>query len=86
MMRGRDETPNREEALRMYTVNATWFSFDEKKRGTLEAGKYADLAVLSDDYMTVPVEKVGELHSILTMVGGLAVYAEGPFVSLEGKH
>ena len=86
VMRGPEETPSRDEALRMYTVNAAWFSFDEKKRGTLEAGKYADLAVLSDDYMTVPIEKVGELHSILTMVGGLAVYAEGPFVSLERKH
>jgi predicted amidohydrolase YtcJ len=82
-MRGPDETPNREEALRMYTINAAWFSFDETKRGSLEPGKYADLAVLSDDYMTVPIEKVGELHSLLTMVGGHPVYAEGPFVSYE---
>jgi hypothetical protein len=36
--------------------------------------------------MTVPVEKVGDLHSVLTMVGGHAVYAEGPFASLETKH
>lgn len=82
-MRGPDETPNREEALRMYTINSAWFSFDETKRGSLEPGKYADLAVLSDDYMTVPVEKVGELHSLLTMVGGHPVYAEGPFASYE---
>ena len=67
----------------MYTINAAWFSFDEDKRGSLEPGKFADLAVLSDDYMTVPVEKVGELHSVLTMVGGRAVYAEGPFAALE---
>jgi hypothetical protein len=43
------------------------------------------LAVLSDDYMTVPVEKVGELNSVLTLVGGKAVYGEGPFGALEGK-
>ncbi len=84
-MRGPEETPTREEALRMYSLNAAWFSFDEDKRGSLEAGKYADLAVLSDDYMTVPVEKIGALVSLLTLVGGKAVYGEGPFAPLEGK-
>jgi predicted amidohydrolase YtcJ len=84
-MRGPEESPNREEALRMYSLNSAWFTFDEEKRGSLEPGKYADLAVLSDDYMTVPVEKVGELHSLLTLVGGKAVYGDGPFVALEGK-
>ena len=84
-MRGPEETPSREEALRMYSANAAWFTFDEAKRGTLEPGKYADLAVLSDDYMTVPVEKVGELVSLLTIVGGKAVYGDGPFAALEGK-
>jgi predicted amidohydrolase YtcJ len=84
-MRGPEETPSREEALRMYSLNSAWFTFDEDIRGSLEPGKYADLAVLSDDYMTVPVEKVGELNSVLTMVGGKAVYGEGPFAALEGK-
>ena len=79
-LRGPEETPSREEALRMYTLNAAWFSFDDDKRGSLEVGKLADLAVLSGDYLTVPVEKVGELHSVLTLLGGKAVYAEGPFV------
>jgi predicted amidohydrolase YtcJ len=79
-LRGPEETPSREEALRMYTLNAAWFSFDDDKRGSLEAGKLADLAVLSDDFMTVPVEKVGDLHSVLTLVGGKPVYTEGPFV------
>jgi len=84
-MRGPEETPTREEALRMYSLNAAWFSFDEDKRGSLEVGKYADLAVLSDDYMSVPVDQVGELHSVLTLVGGQAVYGDGPFAALEGK-
>jgi predicted amidohydrolase YtcJ len=69
----------------MYSLNSAWFTFDEAKRGSLEGGKYADLAVLSDDYLTVPVEKVSELHSLLTLVGGKAVYGEGPFAALEGK-
>jgi len=84
-MRGPEESPNREEALRMYSLNSAWFTFDEDKRGALDPGKYADLAVLSDDYLTVPVEKVGDLHSLLTMVGGKVVYGEGPFAALEGK-
>jgi predicted amidohydrolase YtcJ len=84
-MRGPEETPSREEALRMYSLNSAWFTFDEDIRGSLEPGKYADLAVLSDDYMTVPVDKVGELTSLLTMIGGKAVYGEGPFAALEGK-
>jgi predicted amidohydrolase YtcJ len=84
-MRGPEESPNREEALRMYSLNSAWFTFDEGRRGSLEVGKYADLAVLSDDYMTVPVEKVGDLHALLTMVGGKVVYGEGPFATLEKK-
>ena len=84
-MRGPDESPTREEALRMYTINAAWFSSDDDKRGSIEPGKYADLAVLSDDYMTVPVDKIADLHSLLTMVGGKPVYAEGPFATLTAK-
>lgn len=84
-MRGPEESPSREEALRMYSLNSAWFTFDEARRGSLEPGKYADLTVLSDDYLTVPVEKVGELHSVLTLVGGKAVYGEGRFATLEGK-
>jgi predicted amidohydrolase YtcJ len=84
-MRGPEELPSREEALRMYTLNASWFTFDEDKRGSLEPGKYADLAVLSADYMTVPVEQVGGLHALLTLLGGKAVHAEGPFAALVEK-
>jgi hypothetical protein len=61
------------------------FTYDETRWGSLEPGKYADLAVLSDDYFMVPVEKVGELHSVLTLVGGKPVYGEGAFAALEVK-
>jgi predicted amidohydrolase YtcJ len=84
-LRAPEESPDREEALRMYTINAAWFTFDEAKRGNLELGKYADLAVLSADYMTVPVEQVGDITSLLTLVGGKAVWADGPFKELERK-
>ncbi|TMJ21871.1 MAG: hypothetical protein E6G93_08645, partial [Alphaproteobacteria bacterium] len=52
------------------------------KRGTLEAGKFADLAVLSADYLTAPVKEIGRIRSVLTMVGGKIVYADAPFANL----
>jgi len=82
-IRGAEETPDRAAALRFYTLGSSWFSFDEKKRGSLEAGKLADLAVLSQDYMTVPLDQIHNTESLLTMVGGKVVYAAGPFQSLE---
>ena len=74
---GRD--PSREDALRFYTLGSAWFSLDEDKRGSLEPGKFADLAVLTKDYMTVPVEQIGSLESVLTMVAGRVVYAVAPY-------
>ena len=60
-------------------MGSAWFSHDEKTRGSLEMGKFADLAVLSKDYMTVPVEEIGGIQSLLTMVGGKIVYSAPPF-------
>jgi len=84
-MRGPEEIPSRMDALRFYTLGSAWFSFDENARGSLEVGKLADCAVLSDDYMTVAVEKIGGLESVLTMVGGKIVYSAGPFDGLDKK-
>ena len=83
--RGPEQTPTREDALRAYTIGSAWFSFDEGKRGSLEAGKLADLAVLSKDYMTVPLDEIGSIESLLTMVGGKIVYAAGPYARLESS-
>ena len=80
-IRGPEETPTRAEALRFYTLGSAWFSHDDGKRGSLEAGKLADLAVLSKDYMTVPVDQIGGIESLLTLVGGKIVYARAPFAA-----
>src|SRR6516162_9540348 len=80
-IRGPEETPTRGDALRFYTIGSAWFSNDEKKRGSLEPGKFADLAILSKDYMTVPVDQIGGIESLLTMVGGKIVYASAPFAA-----
>ena len=82
-LRGPEETPSRVDALRFYTSGSAWVSHDERVRGSLEVGKFADLAVLSKDYLTVPVDQVGGIESLLTMVGGKVVYASGPFTALE---
>ena len=78
-IRGPEETPSRADALRFYTIGSAWFSYDEKKRGSLEVGKFADLAVLSKDYMTAPVDEIGGIESLLTMVGGKIVFAAPPY-------
>jgi predicted amidohydrolase YtcJ len=83
VQRGPEQTPTREDALRAYTIGSAWFSFDENKRGSLEPGKLADLAVLTQDYMTTPMEQIGGIESLLTMVGGKIVYAAGPYARLE---
>ncbi len=82
-LRGPEETPNRIEALRMYTAGSAWFAHDDARRGALGIGKLADLAVLDRDYLSVPLEEIGGLHSLLTMVGGRVVYAEGVYRKYE---
>ncbi len=82
---GPEQPPSRAEALRLYTMGSAWFSHDEDERGSLEAGKLADLAVLSNDYMSAPLEQISGIESLLTMVGGRIVYAAGPFAQLEDR-
>jgi hypothetical protein len=80
--RGDTEAPSRRQALEMYTRNSAFMANDDDRRGTLEPGKFADLAVLSEDYMTAPVKEIGKIRSLLTVVGGKVVYAALPFALL----
>ena len=80
--RGDAEAPSRRQALEMYTRNSAFMANDDDERGTLEPGKFADLAVLSSDYLTAPVKEIGRIRSLLTMVGGGVVYASGSFAEL----
>jgi predicted amidohydrolase YtcJ len=70
---------DRMEALRLWTQNGAWFSFEEDRKGTLEAGRWADLAILSADYFGVAEAEIPRLESVLTMVGGAIVHASGPY-------
>jgi predicted amidohydrolase YtcJ len=73
---------SREEALRLYTHGSAWFSGEDARKGTLVVGRFADLAVLSDDYFTVEDDAIRGLESVLTMVGGRVVHGSGEFASL----
>src|SRR5262249_30120285 len=73
---------SRAEALRLYTEGAAWFSFDDHQVGSFVEGKYADLVVLSDDYLTVPDQKIRKIESVLTLLAGKPVHATAPFLEL----
>ena len=62
------------EALQMYTINASYASFEENIKGSIEKGKLADLTVLSDDPQSVPVNEIGEISVEMTIIDGKIVY------------
>lgn len=82
-LQGEKNLLDRTEALRLFTAGGAWISSEETKKGTLEAGKLADLVVLSGDYFSMPVDEVKDLESVLTMVGGKVVYAAAPYTQLD---
>jgi predicted amidohydrolase YtcJ len=64
----------REEALRSYTLDAAYAAFEEKEKGSLEAGKFGDITVLSRDIMTVPEDQILSTDIVYTIVGGRVAY------------
>ena len=62
------------DAVRAYTQGSAFAAFSEDKVGTLEAGKLADLAVLSQDIFAVPPESIAKTRVVKTMVGGKMVF------------
>jgi predicted amidohydrolase YtcJ len=78
-----DQQLTRLEALRHATVECAWFLDLDGKVGTLEPGKYADLIVLSDDYFKAPDDAIKDIRSLLTVVDGRIVHADGEFAALD---
>jgi predicted amidohydrolase YtcJ len=74
-----DNRVSREKALRMWTHENTWFSSEVGKKGQIKAGQLADLALLSDDYFSVPDNEIVHIRSILTLLGGKVVHGDGDF-------
>ena len=71
---GPDEAVTRQEALRMMTSAAARFSFDEKDRGSIEAGKLGDFVILDDHFLTVPAERLRTMRADMTVVGGRVAF------------
>jgi len=66
---------SRYQALKLMTQGSAWMSGEEKLKGTLAKGQYADLVILPQDYFTMNVEQIRNLESSLTIVNGKVVYA-----------
>ncbi len=63
-----------EEAIRCYTINNAFASFQENDKGTIEEGKFADFVVLSDDILSIDPVKIKDVKVLMTVVGGKVVY------------
>jgi predicted amidohydrolase YtcJ len=68
------EAVSREDALRMMTIDAARFTFDEANRGSIEVGKHADLVVLTEDLMTCPPDRIRSIRAAMTLAGGRVVF------------
>jgi predicted amidohydrolase YtcJ len=71
---GKDQAIDRREALRMVTIDAARFISEEQMLGSIEKGKYADLVVLSGDFLGVPDDEIDSLEPVMTIVAGKIVY------------
>jgi predicted amidohydrolase YtcJ len=71
---GRSQRISVMEALKLYTINAAYQSFDEGKLGSIEVGKLADMVVLGQDILTVPPEKIIDTPVDMTIIDGKIVY------------
>ena len=68
-----------ENALRHYTIDAAWAGFAERERGSIAAGKRADIVVLSRDILAAPPEAILQTRVLLTLVGGQTVWRDPSF-------
>jgi len=71
---GTEQKVSREEAIRMYTINGAYLTFEEDIKGSLEEGKLADMIILDRDIMTCPEEEIKDINVLRTFLGGKTVY------------
>ena len=64
----------REEAIRLYTINNAFLTFEEEQKGSLEPGKLADFIILDRDILTCPVDAIKDIEVVATWLGGAQVH------------
>jgi predicted amidohydrolase YtcJ len=72
-----EQNLTREQAIRLYTINNAFLTFEEERKGSLEPGKFADFIVLDRDILSCPVEEVKDIKVEATYLGGARIYARG---------
>ncbi|WP_163102811.1 amidohydrolase [Peribacillus alkalitolerans] len=73
---GQEQKVSLMDALRMYTYNAAYASFDEAAKGSIEEGKLADLIILNTSLLNCPIEEITQVEVDLTILDGEIVYAK----------
>ena len=76
-----DQALSREEAIRCATIHGAFLTMEEDRKGSIEPGKLADLAVLSADPLTVPDARIAGITAVLTIVGGRVVHGDAAALS-----
>ena len=74
---------SRAEALELWTHGSAWISQEEKVKGRIAPGQYADFAILNADYMNVPEEQIKSIAAVLTVTNGKPVFGAGDFVQFD---
>jgi predicted amidohydrolase YtcJ len=69
-----EQRMTRRQALRSYTIDAAYASFEEESKGSIEPGKLADLTIFSRDLLTIPEAHILDTEVVYTIVGGKVKY------------
>ena len=71
---GPEQKLTRAEALKTHTIWGAYLQFSEKQKGSIEAGKLADLVVVDRDFLTCPEDQIKDIQPEMTILGGKVVY------------
>jgi predicted amidohydrolase YtcJ len=71
---GEAQSVSREEAIRMYTINGAYITFEENVKGSIEPGKLADMVIIDRDILTCPIDDIKDTKVLKTILGGKTVY------------
>lgn len=70
-----EEALTREQALRLWTLNSAYLTFEEDRKGSIEPGKLADMVVISEDFLHCPIDRLKDIEALTTIVDGKVVYS-----------